>query len=257
MRRVLRRVCVSSGGRPCPQAGNPQLRAGRGRPHLRVRRPAGAAGQRGGPTGAAGADHRRVRRGGVVRGATGQGVRRRRDRGVQHDPARPGPIHRRRPRHRLHPRRPRGRDTPLGPHPRHRRPPFAVPAAARPHPPRNAGHRRRRGGGTVAGRLRSQPSGASAVPVRQPAAADAGLQAGPGRPANGTYTTPRDATVLRHPSRLRRRIPPGRKVRPPRPRACCPRRSATPCPAWRAASEGPYDPSRPVTGARGRLRRGL
>ena len=114
--------------------------------------------------------------GGVVRGPAGQGVRRPGDRGGQHHPAGAGPLDRRRRGDRLHPRRRHRRDPPLGPHHRHRGPPVAVAAAPGPHPQRDAGHRRRRRGRTVDGRLPPQPAGAAAVTVRRPAAADAGLQ---------------------------------------------------------------------------------
>jgi NADPH:quinone reductase-like Zn-dependent oxidoreductase len=73
-------ACASGPARG--QAGHPQLRAGRGRPHLWVRRPPGAPRCRRGPAGPAGAGHRGGRWGGVVRGPAGQGVRRHRDRGV-------------------------------------------------------------------------------------------------------------------------------------------------------------------------------
>ena len=58
---------------------------------------------------AEGADHRRVGRRRQLRRAAGQGARRRGHRRVQHRQARPGPIARRRPRHRLHPGRLRRR----------------------------------------------------------------------------------------------------------------------------------------------------
>jgi NADPH:quinone reductase-like Zn-dependent oxidoreductase len=51
-------------------------------------------------------------------------------------------IGRRRRGHRLHPRRLRRRDTPLGPDPRHRGPPFAITAAACPYPQGDADDRR-------------------------------------------------------------------------------------------------------------------
>jgi hypothetical protein len=117
------------------QAGQPQLRARRGRPHLRLRRPPGAWGCRRAAAGAAGPDHRGGRRRGVVRGAARQGVRRPRHRGGQHDPAGADPVDRCRQGRRLHPHRRHRRVAALGPRPGHRRPPFAVPAAAGPYPP--------------------------------------------------------------------------------------------------------------------------
>ena len=56
-----------------------------------------------------GADHRRVGRRRHVRRADRQGLRRRGHRRLQHEEGRPGPLARRRPRHRLHPRGLRGR----------------------------------------------------------------------------------------------------------------------------------------------------
>ena len=62
--------------------------------------------------------------------------------GVQHEPGRAGPIDRRRRRRRLHPRGRYGWAAALGSDPGHRGPPFAVTAAACPHPEGDAGHRR-------------------------------------------------------------------------------------------------------------------
>ena len=68
-----------------------------------LHRPAGPARQGTGPAGAEGPDQRRGGRRGHVRRADRQGFRRRGDRRVQHRERGPGPLHRRRPRHRLHP----------------------------------------------------------------------------------------------------------------------------------------------------------
>jgi Zn-dependent alcohol dehydrogenase len=79
---------------------------------------------------------------GVVRGPAGQGVRRRGHRGGRHGPAGAGRLDRRRRRDRLHRPGRHRREAPLGRHPRHRRPPAAVPAAAGPHAAGDTGHRR-------------------------------------------------------------------------------------------------------------------
>ena len=84
--------------------------------------------------GTAGADHRRLRRRRQLRGAAGQGRRRRGHRGVQHRKARPGHRSGCRPRRRLHPGGLRRRRAPLRPDHRHRRQLAAVPAPAGAHP---------------------------------------------------------------------------------------------------------------------------
>ena len=101
VRRLLRRVRPRRAEHARPQAGEPLLRAGRGRPDLRVDRAAGRA-QGASAAGQTRADHRRVRRRGHLRRADRQGLRRRGHRRVQHRQGRPGPVARRRPRHRLH-----------------------------------------------------------------------------------------------------------------------------------------------------------
>jgi hypothetical protein len=165
-------------------------------PHLRPGRPPGRARRRRGQGRPAGAGHRGRRRGRVVRRAAGQGVRGAGHRGRRHGPAGADPLGRRRRGDRLHPRRRHRRVAPLGRRPRHRRPPVAVPAPARPHPRRHPGHRRQRGAGTPAGRLRPQPAGGGLVAVRGPAAADAQLH-----PAR---TTSRPWPSCSRPARSRR-----------------------------------------------------
>ena len=96
--------------------------------------------------------------------------------------ARPRPVARRRPRHRLHPRRLRRRARPLRPDPRHRRQPAAVPAPARAHAHRDARHRRRRGRRPLHRRLRPPAAGRRAVAVRAPAADHDDPEGGPCRP---------------------------------------------------------------------------
>ena len=98
----LRRVRARPRGQAGAQAGEPHLRAGGGGRHLRLDRPARPARPRAGAAGPEGADHRRVGRRGDLRRAAGQGVRGRGHRRVQHDEGGPGPVPRRRPRHRLH-----------------------------------------------------------------------------------------------------------------------------------------------------------
>ena len=83
------------------QAGEPLLRAGRGRPDLGVDRAASRP-QGEGAARAEGAGRRRVGRRGHLRRPDRQGLRRRSHRRVQHRQDRPRPIPRRRPRHRLH-----------------------------------------------------------------------------------------------------------------------------------------------------------
>ena len=89
--------------RLAPKPGEPHLRAGRGRPHLGLRRPPGRSRPGKGSTRSASPDHRCGGRRGDVRRATGQGVRRGGDRRLQHA------------------RGLRRRSQPLRRHPRHRR----------------------------------------------------------------------------------------------------------------------------------------
>ena len=84
-----------------PKPEEPQLRAGGGRPRLSPHRPAGLSRPWTGAARAEGAGHRRVGRRRDVRRADRQGLRSRRHRCLQHDESGHGPIHRRRPRHRL------------------------------------------------------------------------------------------------------------------------------------------------------------
>ncbi len=100
-------------GQARTQAGEPLLRAGRGRPDLRAVPRCRPSATGAGAARAEGADHRRVGRRRHVRRADREGLRRRGHRRVQHRQGRPGPIPRRRPRHRLHPRRLRRRRAPL------------------------------------------------------------------------------------------------------------------------------------------------
>ena len=96
----------------------------------------------------------RLRRRGPVRGADRQSSRRRRDRCLQYREGGPGPLGRRRPRHRLHPRRLHHKQPAVRPGPRHGRQPFPVAAQARPAPRRNPGTRsaaKRAIGGSAAG----------------------------------------------------------------------------------------------------------
>src|SRR4029453_18165552 len=74
VRRRLRRVRDRTRGPADSKAGRPQLRAGRGRPHLWVRRPPRPARRGGDQGGAESLDHRGARGGGVVRGPAGKGV---------------------------------------------------------------------------------------------------------------------------------------------------------------------------------------
>ena len=127
-RGLLRRVRQRPAGQARAQAGEPHLRPGRGRPRLRPDRPAGGPRPRARAGRTAGAGHRRVGRRRDVRRADRQGVRRGGHRRVQHRQGGPGPVHRRRPRHRLHPRGHRRRRAPLRRDPRHR----GQPAAAAP-----------------------------------------------------------------------------------------------------------------------------
>ena len=108
LRRLLRRVRPRRDEHARSQAGEPVLRAGRGRPHLWRYRAAGRPqGER--AAGAEGVDRRRVGRRRHLRRADRQGVRRRGHRRVQHREDRSGPSPRRRSRHRLHARRLRRR----------------------------------------------------------------------------------------------------------------------------------------------------
>ena len=100
----LRRVRACSRGQAGGQAREPHLRAGCRLGHLRPDGAAGGAGPRRRSVGPAGAGHRRLGRCGDVRGAARLGVRRRGHRRVQQQQGGPGPLARRRPRHRLHPR---------------------------------------------------------------------------------------------------------------------------------------------------------
>ena len=93
---------------------------------------------------------------------------------------RPGPLDRRRPRHRLHPGGLRRRPAALRRHPRHRGQPAAVAAPARPHAPRDPRDRRGRRGRAVARGQRSPAAGPGAVTLRAPEAA---LRSSPRRTA--------------------------------------------------------------------------
>ncbi len=138
---------------------------------------------------AAGADHRRGRSRGDVRGADRQGVRRPRHGRVQHVEGGPGPVPRRRRGHRLHARGLRGERAALRRHPRHRGSPFGAEPPARAHAQGSTRHRRIRRGRAVVRGLRSQPSGADAVTVREPEAGPVRLEGegrGPGR-AQGAH----------------------------------------------------------------------
>ena len=84
------------------QAGEPDLRAGRGRAHLGPRRTARSPRQGADPTGAESPHHRRGRRRGLVRGSAGPSVRGARHRGVQRDEGGHGAIARGRRSYRLH-----------------------------------------------------------------------------------------------------------------------------------------------------------
>ena len=147
-----------------PKPANLTLRAGRGRPGLRPHRAAGRARPRTRAAGTEGADHRRVGRRRDLRRADRQGVRRRGHRRVQHGEGGPGPLARRRPRHRLHARGLRRRGSALRRDPRHRRQPLAVAAPARPHPQGDARDHRRRDGRPVARRHRPPAPGARCCP---------------------------------------------------------------------------------------------
>ena len=81
-----------------------------------------------------------------------------------------GPIHRRRSCHRLHARGLRRGRSALRSDPGHRRELVVGTPPARPRPPGDPRHRRRRRGRTVARRHRSPDPGAHAVPVRGPEA---------------------------------------------------------------------------------------
>ena len=87
------------------QAGQPVLRGSGRRPDRRDHRPAGRCATRGRSARAEGADQRRVRRRRHLRRADREGVRRGRDRRVQHEERRAGPVARRRPRRSTTPRR--------------------------------------------------------------------------------------------------------------------------------------------------------
>ena len=154
VRRLLRRVRVRPRGQARAQAGEPHLRAGRGRPDLGLRRPPGLRDTGKVQRRAAGADHRRGRRRGDVRRAAGQGVRRRGHRRVQHHEDRTwsdrsAPTTSSTTRARTSPTA-----AALRPDPRHRRQPPAVTPAARPRAAGDARHRRRRRRRTVARRHR-------------------------------------------------------------------------------------------------------
>ena len=101
---------------------------------------------------------------------------------LQHRKDRPGPLDRRRPRHRLHPRRLRGRLRALRPHPRHRRQLAAVTAPTRTHPDRNARHRRRRRRRPLDRRLRPPAAGCCPFTVRASAAHHQDPERTPRRP---------------------------------------------------------------------------
>ena len=135
-RGLVRRVRHRPGGQARAEAGEPLLRAGgrrRRSPALtalqavRDRRAACRPAQKVLIIGASGGV-------GTLRRADRQGVRRRGHRRVQHRQGGPGPLPRRRPRHRLHPRGLRRRRAALRRDPRHRRQPLADPAPARAHP---------------------------------------------------------------------------------------------------------------------------
>ena len=149
-----------------------------------------------GAPGPEGADRRRVGRRGHLRRAAGQGVRGGGDRRVRHREGRPGPLHRRRPRHRPHARRLRAGAAAPRRDPRHRRQRVPVAPAARAHPEGHARHRRRRGRRTVARGHRPSDPGAPAVAVRGPEARHVHL---PREPRG--HARPRRADRRRDPSR--------------------------------------------------------
>ena len=143
--RVLRRVRSRSRRSPRAEAGQRELRAGRGRPDLRLRGAAGGPRPWRRPPRAASADHRCGRRRRDVRRAAREGVRRRGYRRLQRCEDRAGALDRRRLRDRLHPRGFRRWSQPVRRHPRHRRQPLAFPAPAGAYAEGDARDRRRRG----------------------------------------------------------------------------------------------------------------
>ena len=147
---------------------------------------------------------------GHVRRADRQGVRRRGDRRVQHEERGPGPLDRRRPRHRLHPATTsRSRRRALRPHPRQRRQPLDGPDPARADPDRDADLERRRARGRQA-RPRSIRAMLASMFVRQqarPVGQDPEPRR-PGRPEGARRSRQGHAGHRRHlPARARRPRP--------------------------------------------------
>ncbi len=99
----LGRVRARPRGSPRAEAGQRVLRGSGGRPDRGDHRPAGAARQGRRSARTEGADQRRVRRRRHLRRPDREGAGRGRDRRVQHEERRPGPLARGRPRRRLQP----------------------------------------------------------------------------------------------------------------------------------------------------------
>ena len=106
-----------------------------------------------------------------LRGADREVTRRPGDRRVQHAKRGPGPIDRRRPRHRLHRGGLHPKRAALRLHPRQRGEPFTVRPATRAHPDGNARAERRRVRQSLVRQRRSRDQSARVVTVREPQAA--------------------------------------------------------------------------------------
>src|SRR5215218_933362 len=137
------------------------------------------------PTGAAGPGHRRLGRRRQLRRAARQVARGGGHRRVQRRQRRPGPLARRRPRHRLHPGGLRLGRPALRPHLPAGRDPLAVGLPARPHLQGDAAGQQRRRRRPLDRARRLGPRGGGAVAARGPAAGPLRGQAegqGPGDP---------------------------------------------------------------------------